>query len=245
MAVIRGKVEYTPGYYGKRRPHPVELTDRCIRTWGQEKWKKRRKLLPAICFSRVLGSGALEVADLLSRRLEGTLVADREVLEVMAYTGTYHEEVVDLFERRYPGMLKVYLSRLLDSGPHIRNEATERLFGIIISLAGLEKTIFVGRGAHLVLPGDRTLAVRFISSGAVRAERMAKLLHMDRKEAEEVLSREEESQKRFFQGAYHDAHALPSEFDLVINKDRFEKAEWAVRLVEQAFRDKFGKEAEG
>lgn len=241
MAVKIGEVEYTPGYYGKKRPHPVELTDRCIKKWSEQKVRKRKKIPAGICLSRKLGSGALEVADILAKRL-GYLVADRELLETMADTPPYHEKIAGLFGKSYPARLDEYLSRAFERGVFFRNEMTERLFSTIISVAGLGNTIFVGRGTHLVLPRERTLAVRFISSKEIRAGRLARLFHVNEQEAQAALFRIDQEQKLFFEQTYKEVEASPYEFDLVINRDYVRAPEWAANIVEQAFKDKFERE---
>jgi hypothetical protein len=178
---------------------------------------------------------------MLAKRL-GCLVADRQLLEVMANTHPYPEKIPALFERRYPGMLKEHLSRIFDRGVFMRNELTERLFSVVISVAGLGQTIFVGRGTHLLLPRDRTLAVWFISSTGVRAGRLARLFHVDEETAEAAISRIDREQSLFFEKTYQEAEASPYEFDLVINRDHVRRPEWAANIVEQAFKDKFGME---
>lgn len=239
MAVWMGMVEYTPGYYGKKRPNPVDQAERCIGKWAEQKTVRRKRIPPTICLSRKIGSGALEVADMVARRL-GILVADRMLLETMSQTDTYHEQIVGLFKKRYPDLLQENLSRVFSKGVFVRNETTERLFSVIISVAGLGSTIFVGRGTHLVLPRDRTLAVRFISSREFRAERLARLLHVKDVDVREALLRLDQEQKLFFEETFKEIEASPYEFDLVINRDHLKKAEWAANVVARAFTDKFG-----
>jgi cytidylate kinase len=244
MSVKIGWVEYTPGYYGKKRPNAVEQAHRCISRWAWEKAHRRKRIPPCICLSRKIGSGALEVADTVARRL-GLLVVDRELLETMAYTEPFHEEILHLFEKRYPHFLDENLSRVFSKGVFVKNDTTEHLFSIIMAVAGLGSTIFVGRGTHLVLPRDRVLAVRFVSSKEFRTERLKKLLHVGDVDVREALSRLDEEQKLFFEETFKEIEASPYEFDLVINRDHVKKAEWAANVVTQAFTDKFGMRPKG
>lgn len=244
MSAKIGWVEYTPGYYGKKRPNAVELAERCMARWSGEKVHRRKRIPPAICLSRKIGSGALEVADTMARRL-GLLVADRELLETMANTESFYEDIVSLFQGRYPHMLDENLSRVFSRGIFVENETTKHLFSIIIAVAGLGSTIFVGRGTHLLLPRDRTLAVRFISSREFRTARLAGLLRGEAVDIQEALSRLDQEQKLFFEETFREIEASPYEFDLVVNRDHLRKVEWAADVVARAFVDKFGLNPEG
>jgi cytidylate kinase len=108
-----------------------------------------------------------------------------------------------------------------------------------MTLADTAPTIFVGRGTHLILPRDRVLAVRLISSKEYRIQRVADILGVSEDDARKELDAADKEQRRFFQKAFGKKDAPPSEFDLIINCDFLHQPEWAVDIIYQAFVSKF------
>jgi cytidylate kinase len=112
----------------------------------------------------------------------------------------------------------------------------------VLSIAGLEPTIFVGRGTHLVIPRDRVLAVRFICSNEHRIKRLSRILKVKEKEAADKLPQLDKEQRQFFKKAFGKKDAVPYEFDMVINFDYIKNTKDAAEIVEVAFKKKFAKE---
>ncbi len=79
-------IEYVPGFYEEKKPRVADLADRYIREWDEEQQKMEKediqpeKLFPTICFSRIIGVGAVEIADILAKKI-GYRVVDRQILE--------------------------------------------------------------------------------------------------------------------------------------------------------------------
>ena len=89
MAINKPKLKYVPGTHAKKRPDAAEVASQYISEWTQKQLKIRGKKIvpseipPVICFSRKIGGGALEIADLLAEKIYYRVV-DRELLEHMA-----------------------------------------------------------------------------------------------------------------------------------------------------------------
>ena len=74
---------YRPGMYTPKRPRGMQLAENYFRELDRklmESKKKEPEMPPSICFSRKIGVGALEIADILSEKT-GHTVVDREILE--------------------------------------------------------------------------------------------------------------------------------------------------------------------
>ena len=121
----------------------------------------------------------------------------------------------------------------------IMSDFSRKLFSAVINLAESESTIFVGRGTHLILPRDRVLAVRLISSKAYRIQRVAAILGVSEGDARKELDAADKEQRRFFQKAFGKKDAPPDEFDLIINCDFLHQPTWAADVIHQAFVSKF------
>lgn len=246
MRTAGGSIKYIPGTHVKKRPDAAELASRYIREWDEKRLESkgseaRLKCPPTISFSRKIGGGALEVADILSERL-GYPVVDREILDYIASKAKLSEKTVAIFDERYPGKLAEFLSLAFGEKAFIKSDYTRHLFSAVISIAGMGSTIFVGRGAHLLLPREMVLAVRIICSKWIRIKRLADLLKIGEAEAEERLEQFDKEQRAFYKKVYGRKEASPYEFDLVINCDYIQKAIQVAQIVEQAFCARFGEE---
>lgn len=246
MTASRDRVKYIPGMYATRRPSAAELAERYMREReirGRQKKSAKAKLTipPTICFSRKIGVGALEVADILAEKI-GYRVFDRQILEEIANKAKLSEKTVGFFDEIYPGKMSELLAMIFGEKSFIKSDYSRHLFSAVLSLAHIEPTIFVGRGTHLILPRDRILAVRFIGGRSHRINRLSKILKVDKTEADGKLNQIDKEQKDFFKKVYGKKDATPYEFDMVINFDYISSPNWAADIVETAFKAKFGKE---
>ena len=165
----------------------------------------------------------------------------REILEHIAKNKKLSEKTVEFLNEQYPDIITEYLSWIVGEKAFAKSESINALFKTILSFATLEPSIFVGRGAYLLLPRERILAVRFIASDELRIKRLAKLLNMTEKEAAKNLDQADKEQRLFFKHVYGKKSIIPDEFDMVINLDYIHKPRWAAEIVAQAFKEKFDK----
>jgi hypothetical protein len=242
-------LKYVPGTYAKQRPGADTLAAQYVREWdekrlrGEMKTTEAASIPPTVCLSRKIGVGALEIADLLA---EGTAyrVLDRELLEYIAREAKLSEKTVSLFDEKYPGKLKEFIALAFGEKSFIHSDYTRHLSSIVLAIAGLAPTIFVGRGTHLLLPRDRVLAVRCVASREHRVQRLMKILKVERAEVEALLDQQDREQRNFFRKAFGKVDAPAVEFDMVLSLEYLPKPEWSVELVALAFRQKFGIEME-
>ena len=248
MAIdIRG-VKYAPGTYEKLRAGTAQLSEQYVHEWELMQRRKKEKksepeMPPTICFSRKIGVGAVEIADILAEEI-GYRVIDREILEYIASEGRLSREAVNLFDESYPGKLGEFLSMLVDKKVFIESDFSRRLIKTIMVIANFEHTIFVGRGTHLVLPRERVLAVRFVCSREYRMKRLARVLNVPEGDVSKTLDELDRDQNAFFKKVYGKKDALSYEFDMMIDLDYIRQPKSAANIVAQAFKEKFGNEAE-
>lgn len=235
---------YKPGYYGKKRLSISAWTDSNIKKWSKDQEnKKQEEKKPAvynsICFSRQIGVGALEIADLLSEIIQYRVI-DREILEHMAKDTDLTQKIIAFYDERYPGKMSELFSMLIHEKTFIKSDYARQLAKTVTALANTEPTIFVGRGTHLILPRNSVLAVRFICSNEYRVERLAKMMDMNPSKAEKQLKIIDNEQHQFFKTVYQKKEAPAEEFDLVINRDYITEADQAAQIVACAYKQKFG-----
>jgi cytidylate kinase len=247
MAINKSRLKYIPGTYAKKRPDSDQLAGQYINEWSQRQQKmKGQKIGPsvmplAICFSRKIGGGALEIADLLAEKIDYRVV-DRELLEHIAKDKDLSKKTVEFFDERYPGKMTELAAMLFGEKSFIMSDYVKNLISAAFTFANMGSSIFVGRGAHLILPRDRVLAVRIICSNKHRIERLADILDVEENEAEKLLHYIDQEQRAFFKKAFGKKDASPYEFDLVINTDFITEPRGAAEIVAQAFKEKFSAE---
>jgi len=238
-------IKYAPGMYTKKRPSVTQTVDQHIKQWEQKKLasdgKSDRSMTVSncICFSRKIGVGALEIADIVSEKI-GLKVVDREILEHITSRGDLKKTTVESFDERHPGKIKDILSMFVSEKSFMMEDYIRHLAAAVYAIAEEAPTIFVGRATHLILPRDRVLAVRFISSVHHRVNRMSNILDISESDARKILNREDKLQRDFFKKNFDKKSASPYEFDLVINCDYFADPISAAEMVAKGYQLKFG-----
>ena len=233
-----------PGTYAKKRPGAAQMAQQYIREWEQKRLKTKERgsspaeMAPTICFSRKIGVGALEVADILAKKIKFR-VADRQILETIANDKKVAAKTVAFFDERYPGKMVELSAMLFGEKSFMMSDYLRHIISAIFAMAETGSTIFVGRGAHLFLPRNRVMAVRFIASDEHRITRLSQILNTDEKEAAAILKKKDKEQREFFKKAFGRKEATPYEFDLVINFDYIKSPAAAAAVVATAFKQKF------
>ena len=244
MTLNTNPINYVPGAYAQKRQDAAQLADQYIKDWVKEQLRKKPaqyepvQIPPAVCFSRKIGSGALEIADNLAEILQYR-VADRELLHCMAQDAEISQDTMAFFKERYPGKMSELASRLFGKKSFIMSDYIQNFVSAVYTFADMGSTIFVGRGIHLFLPRDRVLAVRIISSDRNRRKRMAKILDLAETEVQEILNQVDQEQRTFFMKAFGQQEASPYEFDIVINCDYLTNPLGAAEILARAYKEKF------
>jgi hypothetical protein len=236
--------EYYPGMYHKTRPKVYEIVEKAFKDWKKEeaaKGKKRVKKHPMICFSRTIGVGALEIADMLGKKIRYRVI-DREIIEHLTDRDRLDKKLEAFIDERCPSKFEDILAMLFGERSFSQSEYSRLLFRVIFSVADIGPAIFVGRGAHLILPRDRVLAVRLICSDEFRIKRLVDKIKIPESAASIKIHHYDMDQKNFFKMVYNLESAPANEFDLVINRDYIEDAKSISEIVETAFKEKFGSE---
>lgn len=238
------KSVYPPGYYGRKMMSASDWAGTQVRKW--ERAKEERKTAGAfspnhcICLSRSIGTGALEVAEFLSKKT-GYQVVDKEIIEHMAKDSSLTERLINFYDERFPEQMSELLVSLSIEKKFAKNDYIKQLATTVTALSHTEPTIFVGRGTHLILPRHTILSVQLICSRKNRIEKFAKLLGIDRGEAETRIKRIDDEHHDFFKAVYLRDRISPDEFDLVIHMDHIKAVDQVAQIIACAFEQKFGK----
>lgn len=244
MNMNPGGGKYVPGTYAQKRPSCEKLVGHYVREWERRQKEQHKAadaavngLAPCIAFSRKIGVGALEIADLVARQLDYN-VADRELIETIARQANTSITAISFFDERFPGYASRTFKYLFGEKSFIDSDYSRHLVSAINAIAALESTIFVGRGAHLILPRERVLAIRFICSDGYRIGRIAEIMKIDQSEAKKQLVAIDKEQAAFFKKVFGKKAAEPDEFDMVMNLDYFTVPTDVADMVVLAFNKK-------
>ena len=244
MTTNTNRLKYVAGTYAKRKTDTAQLANKYIKEWVKKQLNitptkfEPVKIPPAICFSRKIGSGALEIADILAEKLHYR-VLDRALLHYMAKDAEISKATLIFFDQRYPGKMSELASRLFGNKSFIMSDFIQNLVSAVFTFADMGSTIFVGRGIHLFLPRDRVLAVRVICSDHTRIKRIAKNLDLEEKAVQKILNQVDEEQSDYFQKAFGKQEASAYEFDIVLNCDFVSSPHGAAEILAKTFQEKF------
>lgn len=221
MIFYTGKFRVDLKYYWHGKREISRLATRYTREFDKDAVREKLgdsqvSIFPTICFSRNIGVGALDLAQLVGEKL-GYRVLDREILEYICRKTQLSQQSIKTFDERYPGIIKEFMCRLLGDSPFDMQAYARQLFIVSHFLAHTEPTIFVGRGIHLMLPRNRVFAVRCICSRQRRVRRLAESITTGKSAAEKSLTEADLEQKEFFRKVHGKDRADASEFDVVLN----------------------------
>ncbi|MBI9075831.1 MAG: cytidylate kinase-like family protein [Desulfatibacillum sp.] len=242
-----GGVDYDPAQYEKNRPGHMMLVDKYFQEWEARQLYKGApqdyRLPPNICLSREVGVGALEVADVLAQDL-GFPVVDKSLLDIICASKQLTEKTVKIFDGRHPGLSMEISSWLFGEKSFISGDYSRELLRAVAAIAGLGPNIFLGRGAYLLLPRERILAVRLVGTREYRSKRVAAILGKELKsdEAARELDRIDLEQQGFFKKVFKKKDMTMGEFDLVISRDQFPHAASVAAIIKMAYDEKFGRQ---
>ena len=193
---------------------------------------KRRDVEDFICVSRrVATPGAEAVATRLGEKL-GWPVFDKEILETMGGHDFYRQQIYANMDQRDLSWTEEVVRSFFD-GKFVKNDYFRRLSETVLSLARQGSSVFVGRGADLLLPADRGLRVRLIASWEARVGLLAGERGLDQGEAAKEIQRLERERGRFLDRHFGLDPATSARFDLALHLERFDPDQ-AVELILRA-----------
>jgi len=123
----------------------------------------------------------------------------------------------------------------------LKGKYAKFLAQIVLTAADTGPSIFVGRGAHLIISREKVLAVRIIASMEFRVRRVATIMKAGYKETERKLMEMDKEQRNFFKKFYGKTGSSPYESDIVINRDFLEDKHVIAKIIVEAYQGKFPK----
>jgi cytidylate kinase len=218
------------------------VLERRLRTWEIQRDQQPArpgqpvKVYPYVSLSRDAGSGADEIAALLSTRL-GWDVYDKRLLEHMASDDGVRRRVYGLMDEREENFLADILRPIALGRDALRNDYFRRLRMAVATIVSRTSAIFLGRGTVLLLPPDAGLRVRIIAPRDVRVAHYARHHNVDPAAAAAQVGRIDQERKRFLESHFGPDADAPERYDLTINTACLSAAD-AAEIIAVALRCK-------
>lgn len=216
------------------------IVERQLRKWEisakqeREDPSERPFLHDFIAISREFGSGGAKLALQLSERL-GWKVYDRELLELMSGDETARRHVYSTLDERQSSWIDGLLVLCAPETLSMREDYLRALSRTVLTIAHHEPAIFVGRGAHLVLPPDVGLRVRVTARLEDRVAKRAQEQGVSEKEARREVEQLEAQRQGFLKKQFGVDGSLPEHYELTVNMSRLSQ-EQACEIVLTALR---------
>ncbi len=193
---------------------------------------KRDEVEDFISVSRRVGTpGTSEVAAGLGKAL-GWPVFDKEILETMGGDDFYRKQIYANMDQRDLSWSEELMRSFFDK-KFVKNDYFHRLCETLLSLARQAPSVFVGRGADLVLPADRGFRVRLIASHQASVDAVAAEKGLSAKAATAEIARLEQARQKFLEHHFRLDPTTSARFDLSIHLEKF-TVEQAVEVILKA-----------
>ena len=208
---------HCPDYTKDVRIKESEIGDRIVE-FHLERWRSigRPKLDFVVTISRQAGAGGSEIARRLAEEFKMDLVG-RQLIDLVAKSTKMDVKMVELLDekavREIDSMItSMFVARHLSSDVYFRH-----LTRVVAAIGERGWSIIVGRGAHLILPREKTIRLRFIAPKESRIGFFTRTRRMTHAEAQKYVEKKDADRsgfiKKYFKADAHD----PPNFDLVVN----------------------------
>lgn len=190
---------------------------------AQQLTEQRRKASYVVTISRGLGSLGSEVCGALAERL-GVDCCDRMILEEVARRADVDIELVETLDENVKHLKIKPWEAIFKGKSYSKERYLHHLVKVILSLSQ-KGGVILGRGAHLILGPDQAFRVRIIGTLDVCARRVAEREKVDINTAKRRVETVNRERTEYIHALYGANIRDCSDYDLVINSDRFSVAQ--------------------
>ena len=203
----------------------AHLVERQVRNWelarAQRPGRSTRPgttVFDFVAISNNVGGGGGELAAQLGKKLRWP-VFDRDILTEMARNDEVRSRLYKAMDERDLGWFEcAWRSFVRDDLK--RDDYFHRLTETLLCLARKGPAVFVGRASDLILPKNKGLRVKVISSLDYRINSFAKANNLSLRAAAKQVETIERGRAQFIWEHFHIELNDPARFDLLINIER-------------------------
>lgn len=184
---------------------------------------------PTVTLSRDYGAGGEEVAKRVADYL-GVKTFDQEILEAVAKAIGTDPHLLQHLDERVSSMWDSWLRSLVGGRDIYRTNYRRRLFDVVLGIA-CTGGVILGRGAHLILATRQAFRVRITGSPQRCAQRVAEAEGLTVDEALQRILEVNAERERYIRDTYGRELNNASDFDLIINTDKYADLDLVARLI--------------
>ena len=196
----------------------VELAQE--RKAAEDKAERARQASYVVTVSRSYGSLGKQVAQALADRL-GVRCCDRTILEEVAKRADVDVELVKKLDENVRHIKVEPWKAFFKGKTFPRERYLHHLVKVVLNISK-KGGVIVGRGAHLILGPGKAFRVRIIGTLEPCAARVAERKQLDLEAARKRVEMVNHERAEYLQQLYGVAIDDCSDYDLVINSDRFD-----------------------
>jgi len=194
----------------------------------------RETQAPLVTLARDHGAGGEEIAARLAELL-GVRAFDKEIVDAVIAEAKSDPQLMRQFDETVPEHTGMFLYATLMGLDDPMSEY-QRLLTRVVNGIAFQGGVILGRGAHLLLRGQRRFRVRIVGSEELCARRLAG----DDKEAVRTKLKEVQAvnadRTRFFKETFKVSNNDPLQYDVVVNTDRFPDLNEVAAFLAQAYK---------
>ena len=218
-----------------QKPAAAKLAERQVRNWELGRAQQPDQVVRPgatvrdfVTVANNIGGGGGELAVQLGKKLRWQ-VFDRDILNEMAGNDEIRSRLYKAMDERDLNWFESALRSFLQ-GDLKREDYFHRLTETLLCLARKGPGVFVGRASDLILPRNKGLRVKVVSSLDFRVANFAKANGLGLKAAAKHLDTIERARAQFIRKHFDMDINDPARFDLLINVERVSTRE-AVDLI--------------
>ncbi len=216
----------------------------------REEIQPKRPVKPGPCITISRQSGidteviCEKLVDIFNRiRAEDTAewaAFDKNLIEKVIKDHDLPERINKFLSEEKISTVNAMLNELLGVHPPIL-KLVHKTSGTILKLAQMGNVIIVGRGANIITSHlKNTFHIRLIAPEDVRRKNLQTKLGVGKKEAKEIMEREDIARKEYIETYFRKDIDDPLIYDAVINMNKLDD-EMVVRMLKDMIIDKFPK----
>jgi len=195
---------------------------------NEERAAAEQRSTYVVTVSRGYGALGKETAQALADTL-GVRCCDRIILQEVARRANVDVELVKQLDERVKNIGSDWWKSLFKDKSYSREQYLHHLVKVVLNIA-MKGGVIVGRGAHLILGPERCFRVRIVGSLELCAERISVREGIDIEAARQRVEQVDRERAEYLNELYGVHAGDTSNFDLVLNTDRFTVNE-AVALI--------------
>jgi cytidylate kinase len=186
---------------------------------AEQRTAAARRATYVVTVSRGYGALGKEVAQTLADTL-GVRCCDRIILQEVARRAHVDVNLVKRLDEQVSNIGSDFWKTLFKEKTYSKERYLHHLVKVVLNIS-TKGGVIVGRGAHLILGPDRCFRVRIVGSLEKCAQRISAREGTDIEAARRRVEEVDRERDEYLKELYGIHAGDPSNFDLVLNTDRF------------------------